>query len=229
MGATLSGVVSPLPRGACCSDFFSCHYSLYFSTCSGRSDAIFRIEASLRKREPQSSGLKPCPDCLFSSYCCEEHWDAVKEKHKQAPCRDGRDNLSQCDMNKLYVEDIRFATVMSGANAGEFKWAPERTLRAWKSLRGVGWSDFVNDVEKRFGGLDGIRPMMAALLRGTTEGLSMPMTILWALENMNSDDEWTKKKTLNIHVRDSVDLHIFTCTQILSSASRSGPERNSKR
>lgn len=174
--------------------------------CSGRSDAIFRIEASVRKREPQSPGLKPCSDCLFSSYCSEEHWEAVKSKHQQVPCRDGRDNLSQCDMNKLYVEDIRFALLMSGANAGDFKWTPERTMREWKSLQGVGWNDFASDVEESFGGLPGIRPMMGAVLRGITEGLSMPLTILWALENLNSDDAWTKKETLNIHVRHSVHL-----------------------
>ncbi|PPQ68247.1 hypothetical protein CVT25_005316 [Psilocybe cyanescens] len=175
----------------------------------GRSDAIFRIEASVRKREPQSPGLKPCSDCLFSSYCSEEHWEAVKSKHQQVPCRDGRDNLSQCDMNKLYVEDIRFALLMSGANAGDFKWTPERTMREWKSLQGVGWNDFASDVEESFGGLPGIRPMMGAVLRGITEGLSMPLTILWALENLNSDDAWTKKETLNIHILGAAQKEIL--------------------
>uniref|UniRef100_A0A8H7XLM9 Mitochondrial splicing suppressor 51-like C-terminal domain-containing protein n=1 Tax=Psilocybe cubensis TaxID=181762 RepID=A0A8H7XLM9_PSICU len=175
----------------------------------GRSDAIFRIEASLRKRKPLSPGLKPCPDCLFTSYCCEEHWDAVKEKHKREPCRDGRDNLSQCDMNKLYLEDIRFAMVMSGANEGTFKWAPERTLRTWKSLRGIGWSDYSDDIEQDFGGLPGVSALLPNLARAATDGLSMPMTILWALENLNNDDSWTKKDTLNIHILGPAEKEIL--------------------
>ncbi|KAH9476758.1 hypothetical protein JR316_0010673 [Psilocybe cubensis] len=187
----------------------------------GRSDAIFRIEASLRKRKPLSPGLKPCPDCLFTSYCCEEHWDAVKEKHKREPCRDGRDNLSQCDMNKLYLEDIRFAMVMSGANEGTFKWAPERTLRAWKSLRGIGWSDYSDDIEQDFGGLPGVSELLPTLARAATDGLSMPMTILWALENLNNDDSWTKKDTLNIHV--GYNLNLWSSFLLINKLQILGP------
>lgn len=103
-------------------------------------------------------------------------------------------------MNQMYVEDIRFALFMSGAKVGEFKWAPERTMESWTSLRGVGWGDFEPNVKQEFDGIRPLQDLMAPLLRGITEPLSMPMTILWALENLNSDTAWTKKETLNIHV-----------------------------
>ncbi|KDR78140.1 hypothetical protein GALMADRAFT_155137 [Galerina marginata CBS 339.88] len=166
----------------------------------GRSDAIFRIEASVRDRQPDSSGLQPCPDCQLSFYCSEDHWNAVKTRHQHGPCQDGRDGFSHCAMNKLAQQDARLAQFMAGANAGEFKWAPERTLPSWKSLRGVDWNDFEADLAEDFGQIPGLGPLLEPLLRGTTEVLSMPMTILWGLENLYPDDIWTKKDTLNIHV-----------------------------
>lgn len=38
-------------------------------------------------------------------------------------------------------------------------------------------------------------------VREASIGLSMPMSILWALENMNEGDEWTRRDTLTVHVR----------------------------
>ena len=36
-------------------------------------------------------------------------------------------------------------------------------------------------------------PRLEPMFRATTEALSMPMTILWAPENLNLDDSWTRK------------------------------------
>ena len=78
----------------------------------------------------------------------------------------------------------------------DYCWAPKRTKSQWTSLQCVDWNDFEHEFRKdHTGEVD--RPQS----RAATEGLAMPMTILWALENLNSDDPWTKKETLNIHVR----------------------------
>lgn len=104
-------------------------------------------------------------------------------------------------MNQMYFEDDRFSLSVSVSNkVAAFKWAPERTLDSWKSLRGVGWSDLDSDIKQAFSGIQPLRDLVEPLRRGLTEPLSMPMTILWALENLNSDLAWTKKETLDIHV-----------------------------
>jgi mitochondrial splicing suppressor protein 51 len=47
-------------------------------------------------------------------------------------------------------------------------------------------------------------------VRGASEGLAMPMTILWALEYLNPNDTaWTQKETLEIHVRGLFDSRLF--------------------
>ncbi|PPQ95961.1 hypothetical protein CVT26_016127 [Gymnopilus dilepis] len=176
----------------------------------GRSDAIFRIEAKLRDRNPLSSGLKPCPDCRLSFYCSEEHWDAVKDRHQNEPCQDGRDDMSQCETNRLCFQDAKFANIMAGANAGEFKWAPERTVASWTPLREADWSDYKAGLAEAFDSAAAMgQEFVKALLRGASENLSMPMTILWGLENLHPDDAWTKKDVLNIHVLGAADKEIL--------------------
>ncbi|KDR78139.1 hypothetical protein GALMADRAFT_94674 [Galerina marginata CBS 339.88] len=176
----------------------------------GRSDSVFQIESSLRQRAPQSSGLRRCPDCLSSFYCSEEHWNAVKGKHQHGPCKDGRDNLSHCEMNKFILEDIRFAeaVVVASKSPTEFEWAPERTLPAWSSLRGVEWSDFAPALAESFHHLPADERALLPRLRAASESLSMPMTILWGLELLNSNDTWTKADTLNIHVIGAADQEL---------------------
>jgi len=125
----------------------------------------------------------------------------MKDKHQNEPCQDGRDGLSQCAMNKFCVEDVRFSEFMAGANRGEFQWAPERTLPEFKKLRSAGWNEeFMPNVARDFGRIPSMTPLLDCVLRGATESLSMPMTILFALENLHSNDSWTKMDTLDIHV-----------------------------
>jgi splicing suppressor protein 51 len=43
--------------------------------------------------------------------------------------------------------------------------------------------------------------MIAPFIRAASEGLSMPMTIMWALEVLHGDEEWTHCQELVVHVR----------------------------
>ena len=165
---------------------------------SGRSDAILRMQVFLNETKTAAKTLKPCPDCTLSFYCSEAHWNTVKDAHQKEPCPTGYNNLSHCDMNLNAIQDAKFSHFMDGAGQGEFKWAPERTKLSWSSLHSLNWGDYKGDIQE-----GGMLPdnLVEPFLRGATDGLSMPMTILWGLENLNVDDSWTKKETLNIHVR----------------------------
>ncbi|KAF8963225.1 hypothetical protein BDZ97DRAFT_1661795 [Flammula alnicola] len=165
----------------------------------GRTDLMSRLEASEGQQSPHPN-LKPCPDCKISFYCSEDHCRSVESTHQGVPCQGSRNGLSHCAMNQLYLQDARFALFMAGANGGPFKWAPERTKPSWTSLRNIDWTDFSDNLKKAFGPAVDRMAKLETVLRGVTEGLSMPMTILYALENLNTDDAWTKKDTINIHV-----------------------------
>ncbi|KAF8881407.1 hypothetical protein CPB84DRAFT_1735211 [Gymnopilus junonius] len=178
----------------------------------GRSDAIFRIEAYLGNHEPRSPGLKPCPDCGFSFFCSDLHWHTVMSKHQVEPCRYGRENLTQCEMNKISLQDARLSQVVTpGDNVGNFLWLPERTVTSWTSLRSINWIDYESDLAKAYSshswrGLS----FLKALVRAATENLSMPMTILWSLEVLNDyNDAWTRKDVLNIHVIGASSVEIL--------------------
>lgn len=105
-----------------------------------------------------------------------------------------------------------FAQFMLGANQGEFKWAPERTKPVWTSLKNIDWTDFQEESKVAFTELP--EPLLEPMFRGATEALSMPMTILWALENLNSDDSWIRMSTLNIHASRSRLVYIIICLRI---------------
>ena len=61
------------------------------------------------------------------------------------------------------------------ASQGEFKWAPEHTKLAWTSLKTIDWSDFQEEFDVAFEGLS--EPVLERLFRGSTEVLSMSVTI----------------------------------------------------
>lgn len=103
-------------------------------------------------------------------------------------------------MNQLFVADVKQALAMG--EEGAPAWAPERTVPQWTSLRGINWYDSFMDEMKKAVSATGYSPpdaIFKPMLRGATEGLSIPMTILWALELLHEDLDWTKKDTLNIH------------------------------
>lgn len=133
-------------------------------------------------------------------YCSIDHWEAGKHDHTREPCEDGHDGLTQCQMHQEIRADIGFSEVLVGLESpsGSFQWAPERVKPAWESLSGGSWwGEFEADLVRL---LDFPRPAVPAILRAASDGLSMPMTILSALENLNRDDQWTRRNTLTIHV-----------------------------
>ncbi|KAG6816172.1 hypothetical protein H0H87_008096 [Tephrocybe sp. NHM501043] len=139
-------------------------------------------------------------------YCSQEHWDAVKLEHVEVACDDGHDGLTQCQMNQGIRQDIVFASIMSNASPREFSWEPERVKPSWKSLEGQDWyTEYAGEIKESFGVTDDVT---SPFVRGASVGLSMPMSILWALEHTNTDDRWTRKETLIIHVLGAYDVEI---------------------
>jgi mitochondrial splicing suppressor protein 51 len=165
---------------------------------SARTDRLMRMETIVNQSSLSPNTLKACSACKMAFYCSDAHWEAVRQFHDGQPCEDGHDDLSQCQVNKEVRGDIFFANLMAGAKAGSFKWAPERVKPAWTSLRGINWVDeFGQELAEHFSiPVSAIGPW----IRAASDGLSMPMSILWALENLNEDDAWTRKGTLTIHV-----------------------------
>ncbi|KAG6884773.1 hypothetical protein C0993_008376 [Termitomyces sp. T159_Od127] len=139
-------------------------------------------------------------------YCSQSHWDAVKHHHVKGACEDGYDGLTHCQMSQEIQEDVMFANMMAPASPLEFSWAPERIKPSWESLNNKSWdSEYASGIMEAFG-LPAA--MVGPFVRGASVALSMPMTIIYALERLNSDDQWTRKKTLNIHVLGAFQLEI---------------------
>lgn len=150
---------------------------------------------------PQFRYLQSCQDCGLSFYCSDQHWDAVRQTHSEKPCEDGHDGISQCDLNQEIRSDIAFSNTTAAASPtlDQFVWAPERIKPSWTPLDGRSWQgEYEADVAREF--RIPIGPSVGPYIRAVSNALSMPMTILWALENLHSDDTWTHKKKLTIHV-----------------------------
>ncbi|KAE9396397.1 hypothetical protein BT96DRAFT_1021389 [Gymnopus androsaceus JB14] len=160
-----------------------------------RSNRVLRVENS----DPKAT-LHSCPDCGLAFFCSDEHWNVVANKHKSEPCDDGY-GLSQCAVNQNMRVDTKFANVMvdAGGPFGIFQWAPERFMSSWVRLpEEADWDgQYGNDLRMMSGGGG---PPLDPFLRGSSEALSFPLTILYALQNLNEDDAWTKKDTLTIHI-----------------------------
>ncbi|KAF9468454.1 hypothetical protein BDZ94DRAFT_1246823 [Collybia nuda] len=174
----------------------------------GRSDRIMRIEAASEDAETTTTPkiLKSCSDCKMAFYCSDSHWEAVQHKHAGEPSEDGRDGLSQCQLNQEIRVDVKFALIM-GSKADEFRWAPERVKSQSASLKNTSWEDeFGSDLAQQFR-----IPISAAgsWIRAASKFLSMSMTILWALENLNQDDAWTRQDTLTIHILGAYQIEIM--------------------
>jgi len=165
---------------------------------SGRSEPVLRLRAEKGGAANNPTLLQQCPGCKLSFYCSIDHWDLAKHDHQDVPCPSGLNGLSQCETNKVVYEDTKLIHIRAKAKLGEYHWTPIRAKAKWTSLRNVGWSDF--DDEFREHNTDELEQSQDSKFRAATEGLSMPMTILWALENLKADDSWTKKEVLNIHV-----------------------------
>ncbi|KAJ6607178.1 hypothetical protein B0H10DRAFT_2073036 [Mycena sp. CBHHK59/15] len=170
------------------------------------SDLIIRIEAARNPGVPARQHLSPCPDCNMAFYCSPAHWDVARALHC-APCEDGHDGLSHCEMNREVRADTKFEDVMAGANAGEFMWAPERVKPEWASLKGSTWETEFADELRSFVRVPTSLPI-GPWIRGASNTLTMPMTILYALEQLNETDAWASQNTLTVHILGAAQIEI---------------------
>ncbi|KAF4609965.1 hypothetical protein D9613_010375 [Agrocybe pediades] len=116
-------------------------------------------------------------------------------------------------MNKICVRDVRFADIMAGANQRELHWAPERVMKAYKKLltgHHAWGEEFMPDLMRGFASMQEILPMLDCVLRHVNEPLSMPMTIIYGLEKLHADEEWTRKRVLHIHVIGAAEKEMMT-------------------
>ncbi|KIK50983.1 hypothetical protein GYMLUDRAFT_89161 [Collybiopsis luxurians FD-317 M1] len=164
-----------------------------------RTDRFIRLE-----RDDRAAGLKSCPDCHLAFYCAREHWDIVSRKHTSEPVKHGYDDLSQCALNQNILADIQFASIRASdpSPGGVFHRAPKKVKAEWEPLPDEpAWKAEFGEAVREMqlsAGKNG--PPVDVLFRASTEELSYPMSILYALQNLNPDDEWTKKDTLSIHL-----------------------------
>ncbi|RDB18188.1 putative protein MSS51, mitochondrial [Hypsizygus marmoreus] len=171
----------------------------------GRTDRIMRMEANLNASSPKT--LKACRACKMAFYCTEDHWRAVEHFHAREACEDGHDGLSQCHINQEIRLDVGLHATLSQRQIDQFRWPPERVKTSWTSLTGSNWTnEFGAEVMKKF------RVSEAAVgpwMRAVSDSLSMPMTILWALENLNVGDSWTRRETLTLHILGAFEAEIM--------------------
>lgn len=176
----------------------------FFAYDSGVTDRLMRMEEA-ESDSPASvpaAPLKPCQDCKITFYCSDSHRDAIRHAHAETPAPDGHDGLSQCQIQQEIRQDLDLANLLAGAPtaSGGFQWAPNRVKQAWLSLKGSNWQDELGaDISSELGIPHG--PALGPFIRAASDGLSMPMTILHALESLQKSDQWTRQGTLNIHVR----------------------------
>ncbi|KAF8884514.1 hypothetical protein BD779DRAFT_778835 [Infundibulicybe gibba] len=141
--------------------------------------------------------LVPCSACCMTFYCCTAHQEATQGLHTSAISPKVR---SQCQVNQEVRADVKLVDITARGGAGSFCWAPGRTKEFWSSVKVLGWEDeFATDLKGHFG-LPETVPL-GPWIRGASTALSMPMSILWALEMLNgADKHWTQKSALTIHI-----------------------------
>ncbi|KAL1760257.1 hypothetical protein FB107DRAFT_287093 [Schizophyllum commune] len=148
--------------------------------------------------------LTSCPDCHLSFYCKPDHWQDARRVHTEIPDPDGHNQLTQCALHRQIRLDLLF--VNSTGDSEGFQYAPDRTKEKWEPLKDdATWESEVGPVLAE--SINAATPeavgksmALGPMLRCATDGLSMPLTILYALEHLNSDDAWTRKQTLSIHI-----------------------------
>ncbi|KAJ7172900.1 hypothetical protein C8R43DRAFT_874009 [Mycena crocata] len=171
-----------------------------------RTDQLIRIEAAI---DPSVAvcPLVPCPTCRLS-FACENHWTAAHVEHTQMACDGGHDGLSQCALNQEAAEDDAWAAKMLlrpqhlpeyAQPLRTYRWIPVRLRDAgWASLKSVTWAKkFHAQLEAHF---PEAAEEPAVWLRWMSDVLSMPMTVVYALECLNDTLDWTKKDVLTIHL-----------------------------
>jgi len=144
-------------------------------------------------------------------YCSDEHWQIVKDRHTSLPCTDSIGGFSQCQLNQWLRENEAFSIQTSNdpdpVGPGPFRWFPAMIETLWTPLKDHHWFNLKGAY------LTAMKPAATDMkdadvrFRAASEALSIPMTILYALEMLNEDISWTKNGTLHLHV--STHQHAF--------------------
>jgi splicing suppressor protein 51 len=126
----------------------------------------------------------------------------VHHAHSDIPYEDGQDNKSQCQINR----EIRWDSLFTGTGRIQTMRYPYNSILVkdrWDPLQGMTLeADFFPEILVK----DDEAPrseheLSRAFFRKDTDMLTLPLTILFALEKLNAgDDTWTKKNVLTIHV-----------------------------
>ncbi|KAJ8075506.1 hypothetical protein PM082_021136 [Marasmius tenuissimus] len=160
--------------------------------------------------EPKKHALKPCSTCQSVFYCSEEHWKSARPMHATLPAEGGFDcGRTQCQLlDDIRIDSSFMATMTEGS--GMLVWYPSRIKQQWEPLRDgqarKNWEDeYAELLKEHFGNemtqsKETEEASLPPSLRAISVGLSMPMTILYALQRLNADEEWARKPELTIHV-----------------------------
>ncbi|KAJ7465407.1 hypothetical protein B0H11DRAFT_2006796 [Mycena galericulata] len=162
-----------------------------------RTTIVLRVEARLSKSESMGSELIPCPRCGMAFYCCEEHLNIARPLH-HAP--DPKGGPSQCDMNHRSRVDLEFIAVLTPVETKRLMWRFIRRQSMWSPLKGMDWEAVIGgDVRQAVAGT-ACAVQLSGCIRRASSLESTAMTILYALEHLNSNTAWTTKSTLTIHM-----------------------------
>ncbi|KAJ7131358.1 hypothetical protein C8R44DRAFT_731589 [Mycena epipterygia] len=152
---------------------------------SVRTDLVLRIEARMEAK-PEDSKLTPCPS---PAPVAKFMWTV-------------RGGLSQCDMNRQIYADAQFRAVLTDTKPGPFMWRFIPRQSTWTSLKDLNWDAVVGtNVRKAAEGtpFSGHSESVPGI-RLVSSLASTAMTILYALEQLNTSTAWTKKSMLIIHM-----------------------------
>ncbi|KAJ6580604.1 hypothetical protein B0H10DRAFT_2098727 [Mycena sp. CBHHK59/15] len=149
-----------------------------------RTDIILRSEARLSEPKATISALMPCPRCKMAFYCCEDHRNAARPLH-ESTCNDLPCGVSQCEMNRQIRVDAEFRTVMTPPQARRFMWRfiPRQSTDVKRSSVGTAFAAHT-----------------PACIRLVSSLASTVVTVLCALEQLNTNTAWTTKSSLTIHM-----------------------------
>ncbi|KAJ7911334.1 hypothetical protein B0H13DRAFT_2328417 [Mycena leptocephala] len=127
--------------------------------------------------------LTPCPECKTVFYCSPGHWNAVHAADISSDIR---------------AHEI-FRTTDAGKQLAVRPWVPSRIAKKWVPLASEGgvsqWEEaFGDELRKEFNLTD--EAPVERYLWSMSEPMSMSMTILYALQELNDTDAWTRSETL---------------------------------
>lgn len=125
----------------------------------------------------------------------DAHREFARHVHENVPDPDSAEGLSQCAINAALRKDMVIRDLLNMDAEGSPPWAPERVKAKWEPLEDRTWASEYADA------IPGPPELTTTFMRNATDGLTYPQTILLALEKLNTDDEWTRKDTLSVHVR----------------------------